>query len=171
MLLTPPDTVSSVPSTSSTTLGDLQRLETLVASPNTLKHIVSVWRREEDWYYEIVDEGPFSMAIQQQYLDVETLRQYAGVIYAIVALVAEAHPSELDAILIRLDTKVSRSKSRQTLGFISAEHIGRAGEQAAGDWLVKATHNSEPTEWNADVFQASLLIVKHHKFVGRWKEY
>lgn len=172
IFLTPPhSTVSSIATTSSTNVDDLQRLERLVGSPNTFHHIVSIWRREQDWYHEIVDDSPFSMAIEQSHLDMETLRRYAGVIYAIVALVAQSHPSELDAILIHLDTKISSSESSRPLGFISAEDIGRVAEQAAREWLSNTINSSEPKDWNADVFQSSLLIAKHHKFVGRWTEY
>ena len=94
------------------------------------------------------------------------MRRYAGLIYIILAIVAESHPSELDAVLIQLEVSGTVNHT-----YVSAEEVGQAALQAAKAWLVEATREPEARKWPIEVFQTCFLITKYNKFTGRWPEY
>jgi hypothetical protein len=143
------------------------RLESLVCSPNALHHIIAAWRREDDWYHEVILDSPFmTIVTQQHYITLDSVRRFAGVIYAIIALVAQTHPSELEAILIRLS-----SSSLTNLCFTSAEEVGSHAERASKAWLDRVALDSDASSWSSEFFQTSFLLTKLNKFTGRWVEY
>lgn len=101
----------------------------------------------------------------QHHVSLSLVHRYAGIIYAIVAIVAHAHPSELEAVLIRL------SSTSSSPSFSSAQEVGIEAEQASKDWLNQAALETDASSWQSDVFQTSFLLMKLCKFLGRWTEY
>jgi hypothetical protein len=149
-------------------------LEEMICSPDAIQHIMTTWSLEDDWYHEIIHDSPFTDAIRDTPANVLVVRRYAGVLYGIVAIVAQVHPSELDALLLRLNSSSGDTKSiigDHRRGFESAEEVGRVAEHAARVWLERAIQSTSATDWNAAVFQTSFLLTKLCKFMGRWSEY
>lgn len=95
-----------------------------------------------------------TLVMQQQTITLALVHRFAGVIYAIVALVAQVHPSELEAIFIRLSSNTSTN-----LAFTSAKEAGVKAEQVSKAWLDRTAFDTDATNWTLDFFQTSFLLI------------
>lgn len=135
---------------------DAESLRRLVAHPIFLERVVHIYFREIGWYTDLVSGTRLHRLVNERHDPRNTWpglwKEIEILAMATTALVAQACPSDVEAVLVALPPN-----ARQ--GFCMAEVIAKTAHTTACDEIAKLNNSStRPQDWSTETHASSVLL-------------